>query len=77
VTASVTIPSAVSDAPSTLARAKVVYRVKRGDTLSSIARVFQTTVASLKKWNDLPGNTVKIGQRLTIMTTKSGTLATH
>jgi len=77
VTASVTIPSAVSDAPSTLAQAKVVYRVKRGDTLSSIARVFQTTVASLKKWNDLPGNTVKIGQRLTIMTTKSGTLATH
>ena len=77
VTASVTIPNAVSDAPSTLAQSKVVYRVKRGDTLSSIARVFQTTVASLKKWNDLPGNTVKIGQRLTIMTTKSGTLATH
>jgi len=75
MTASVTIPSRTSEAPA--AESKVVYRVKRGDTLGSIARVFQTSVASLKKWNDLRDNTVKIGQRLTIVTTRAAALATH
>ena len=47
--------------------ASQVYRVKRGDTLSSIARVFRTTVASLKRWNGLRGNAIRVGQRLTIL----------
>jgi membrane-bound lytic murein transglycosylase D len=53
----------------TAATTKVVYRVKSGDTLSSIARVFRTSVASLKKWNSLSGNTIRVGDRLTILTT--------
>ena len=49
--ASTTVPN---PAPAgSAAQSKMVYRVKRGDTLSSIARVFQTSVASLKKWNSL------------------------
>jgi membrane-bound lytic murein transglycosylase D len=32
-------------------RVKVIYRVKRGDTLASVARLFKTTVASLQAWN--------------------------
>jgi membrane-bound lytic murein transglycosylase D len=56
---------------------KLVYRVKRGDTLASIARVYQTSVASLKKWNGLQMNTVRIGQRLTILTTRSDAIATR
>jgi membrane-bound lytic murein transglycosylase D len=74
LTASATIPNqlaAENPVPS-----KVVYRVKRGDTLASIARVFQTSVASLKKWNSLRTNSIKIGQRLTILRT-DGALATH
>jgi membrane-bound lytic murein transglycosylase D len=47
---------------------RLVYRVKRGDTLSSIARLYRTTVASLKQWNKLRTNTLAIGQRLTIFT---------
>ena len=43
------------------APSKVIYRVKRGDTLASIARVFQTSVASLKKWNSLRGNVIQAG----------------
>jgi LysM repeat protein len=39
--------------------------------------VFQTNVALLKKWNSLRGNVLQVGQRLTIMTTKSAALATH
>jgi membrane-bound lytic murein transglycosylase D len=46
--------------------AKLVYQVKRGDTLSSIARLYRTTVASLKTWNRLRTNSIQVGQRLTI-----------
>jgi membrane-bound lytic murein transglycosylase D len=74
VVASATIPNV---APSTApVQSKLVYRVKRGDTLASIARVFQTSVASLKKWNSLRTNSIIIGQRLTILKT-AGALATH
>src|SRR5688572_18937662 len=42
------------------------YRVKPGDTLSAIARQFDTTVTDLKKWNSLTTNTIAVGDRLTI-----------
>ena len=48
-------------------RVKVNYEVRRGDTLSSIARLFKTTVASIKSWNpQLPGNQLTAGKRLTV-----------
>ena len=37
----------------------------------------KTTVASLKKWNSLRGNTIRAGERLTIFTTARTTSATH
>jgi membrane-bound lytic murein transglycosylase D len=52
-------------------RVKVFYQVKRGDTLASIARVFQTTVASLQTWNRIPGTRIRPGQRLTIYTARA------
>jgi len=51
--------------------ARVVYRVKRGDTLFSIARAFEVTVDALKSWNRLRGSNISIGDRLTIQTSKS------
>lgn len=51
----------------------VTYRVKRGDTLSSIARLYRTTVASLKAWNRLRSNSIRVGQRLTIFTHRAAT----
>jgi peptidoglycan lytic transglycosylase D len=72
VVASTTVPSA-----NEATQSKLVYRVKRGDTLSSIARVFETSVAALKKWNDLQSNTLRVGQRLTILTSRSAALATR
>ena len=53
------------------AQAKLVYRVKRGDTLFSIAKLYRTTVASLKSWNRLRTNAIQIGQRLTIFTERT------
>jgi peptidoglycan lytic transglycosylase D len=48
-------------------RVKTLYSVKTGDTLASIARLFQTTVASIRTWNPrLPGDRVTAGQRLTV-----------
>jgi membrane-bound lytic murein transglycosylase D len=47
-------------------RVKTTYQVKRGDTLASIARIFKTTVASLQRWNKLPGSHIVPGERLTI-----------
>jgi membrane-bound lytic murein transglycosylase D len=46
--------------------ARIVYRVKRGDTLASIARLFRTSVASLRMWNHLRGSHIAAGDRLTI-----------
>jgi LysM repeat protein len=48
---------------------RTYYRVKRGDTLASIARAFKTTVAALQTWNSLRGSQIVAGTRLTIYTT--------
>lgn len=45
---------------------KIIYRVKKGDTLTSIARVFSTDVASIKSWNQIADSKILIGERLTI-----------
>jgi membrane-bound lytic murein transglycosylase D len=48
-------------------RVKTSYQVKRGDTLASIARLYKTTVASLKTWNPrLDSTQLEAGQRLTV-----------
>jgi membrane-bound lytic murein transglycosylase D len=44
----------------------VTYRVKAGDTLTGIAKHFDTTVNELKKWNSLTTTRLSIGDRLTI-----------
>jgi membrane-bound lytic murein transglycosylase D len=55
------------------AQASLIYRVKRGDTLFSIAKLYRTTVASLKTWNRLRSNSIQVGQRLTIFTQRTET----
>lgn len=50
---------------------KVVYRVKEGDTLTSIARLFRTTASALRTWNRLPSNRIAAGERLTIFTARA------
>lgn len=50
--------------------ARLVYRVKSGDTLFSIARVFKTTVAHIKSWNRLRGSRINPGDRLTIFASR-------
>ena len=45
---------------------RVVYRVKSGDYLGKIAINHGTTVAKIKKWNNLKTNDIRVGQRLII-----------
>jgi membrane-bound lytic murein transglycosylase D len=52
-------------------RTKITYLVKKGDTLSSIARLFQTSVASVKSWNRITGTSIRAGERLTIYATQA------
>ena len=49
----------------------IVYRVKRGDTLFGIARLFDTTVEKIKAWNKLRSNALTAGTRLTILAERS------
>jgi membrane-bound lytic murein transglycosylase D len=46
---------------------KVKYRVRRGDTLSGIARRFEVTIRDLQAWNNMGRSTsLRAGQSLTI-----------
>lgn len=51
-------------------RTKVTYRVRKGDTLYSIARAFRTTVDAIRGWNDLKGDRIVPGDRLTVYTSR-------
>jgi membrane-bound lytic murein transglycosylase D len=77
-----TAPSAVASrniagpasSPAATTPAEVVhltYKVKRGDTLSSIAQLYDTTVAKIKSWNRLSSNVIAPGARLKILAARS------
>lgn len=43
-----------------------VHVVKKGETLSQIAKKYHVSVSQLKKWNNLKSDNLKIGQKLTV-----------
>jgi len=42
------------------------HTVRRGDALASIAKTFNTTPDSLRKWNNIEGNRIRIGEKLLV-----------
>jgi membrane-bound lytic murein transglycosylase D len=44
----------------------VTYKVRKGDTLSSIARHFGVSINQIRELNDLSGTTIRVGQLLQI-----------
>ena len=42
------------------------HTVKKGETLSSIAKKYGCTAADLRKWNNIKGNNIMVGQKLKI-----------
>lgn len=53
-------------AGTTYGRDRIVYRVRSGDVLGSIAIRYGVRVSDLQKWNNLRSNTIRIGQPLNI-----------
>ncbi len=51
---------------------KLRYRVRSGDYLGRIAERYGVGVSSIKQWNNLRGNNLRIGQYLTIYPRKPG-----
>jgi membrane-bound lytic murein transglycosylase D len=49
-----------------LPMASKTHVVRSGESISAIARKYGVTVADLKKWNKLPSNKLKRGQRLKV-----------
>lgn len=59
---------AVSAPSAAAAGSRRTYQVRRGDTLSMIARKTGTTIAQLKNWNKLKTTTLLVGTRLIVQT---------
>ena len=53
---------------------RTVHKVRKGETLSQIARRYRTTTAQIKRANNLRSNTIRVGQRLVI---KEKSTASH
>ena len=66
----VAVVESPAPAPAPTAR---VHRVRRGDTLFSIARLYRTTVSALKSWNRLRTDSIQVGQRLRIFNERTAT----
>jgi LysM repeat protein len=45
---------------------EITYVVESGDALSTLARQFDVTVSQIRRWNDLDGDMIRIGQELEI-----------
>jgi membrane-bound lytic murein transglycosylase D len=60
--------------PAANSGSRIRYTVQRGDTVSSIARDFDVTVAQVRKWNRLSSRSkLRPGRKLSILTDVSGT----
>ena len=54
---------------------RIRYRVKSGDYLGKIANRYGVSVSSIKRWNGLKSNNLRVGQRLTIYPKRPGAVA--
>lgn len=48
-------------------RQQILYRVRRGETLSKIARKHSVSVADIREWNQSLGQSVRAGQKIKLM----------
>lgn len=61
------LPDTTTQMPSDVAvEETVLHRVKKGETLYAIAKRYNTTVAKIKRDNNLTSNNLKIGKKLKI-----------
>jgi membrane-bound lytic murein transglycosylase D len=51
---------------------KIVYKVKRGETLATVAGKYGVTMSNIRKWNGLKSNKVKPGRSLILYVDNGG-----
>jgi len=59
--------AAINTTPANIKKAR--YKVRKGDSLYAIAKQFGVKVADLRKWNQLAGDSLHPGQKLTVVRT--------
>ena len=59
-------PVDLKDTPITIELTPKTIHIEKGQTLYSISKKYSCTVNQLKKWNDLDGNQLQIGQTLMV-----------
>jgi membrane-bound lytic murein transglycosylase D len=47
-------------------KARLVYTVKTGDNLGFIAAWYKVSVTDLRQWNNIKGNMIRVGQKLSV-----------
>lgn len=57
---------------STYGRDRVVYRVRSGDVLGRIAERYHVGVSDLRRWNNIRGSMIRVGQPLVIYVNAKG-----
>jgi membrane-bound lytic murein transglycosylase D len=62
--------------PETTSSRRITYKVRRGDTLQSVARQWKVQPDDIKAWNKLRSPTLFAGQRLDLQVTRAPTKAT-
>ncbi len=63
--------------PARYAKARIVHKVKPGESLWLVARRYNTSTRQLKRWNDLKKNMLKPGQELVIWLDRRNNLASN
>lgn len=56
---------------------KIIHRVRRGESIYSIAHAYHVTEQQIKEWNHLSSNEIKPGQKLTIRKTVISSIPTE
>ncbi len=58
--------SSSAEPPSTKGKTKLIYTVKSGDVVGSIASWYDVKTSDLKYWNNIRGNMIRVGQHLAV-----------
>ena len=59
--------SSTAKKKATTSRRTRYHRIRRGETLSTIAKRYGVTVSQLKRWNGMRSNRIRAGRRLKIL----------
>jgi len=68
-----TAATTIKTQPTTGTGNKIVYTIKSGDNLGSIATKYKVTVDEIKRWNGLSNSSIVAGKTLIIYTSVAGT----